>query len=86
MDGTTNGLSASDVALLQNSNDGFGGNNSWLWFIVLLFMIFGANGFGGNNGMAAAAAVNGGYVTNSGMNDAFNFAALERQNMKLSQQ
>ena len=80
MDGTTNGLSASDVALLQNSNDGFGGNNSWLWFIVLLFMIFGANGFGGNNGMAAAAAVNGGYVTNSGMNDAFNFAALERQN------
>lgn len=80
MDGTTNGLSASDVALLQNSNDGFGGNNSWLWFIVLLFMIFGANGFGGNNGLAAAAAVNGGYVTNSGMNDAFNFAALERQN------
>lgn len=40
MYGTTNGLSASDVALLQNSNDGFDGNNSWLWFIVLLFMIF----------------------------------------------
>lgn len=47
-----NGLTASDVALLNN--DGFGGANAWFW-IVVLFLFNG--GFGGNNQVATNADV-----------------------------
>lgn len=81
-DNTT--LSPSDIALLSGQGKD-NGTSAWLWIIILFFLFFGAGGFGGGanaglNPMTAAAAVNGGYVTNTQMNDAFNFAALERQN------
>lgn len=40
-----NGLSASDVALMTR-NDGWGDGGSWLWFIVIIFCLFGG-GYGG---------------------------------------
>lgn len=83
--GDNSNLSVADLAAL--TGQGKDGSTAWLWIVVLFFIFFGAGGFGGYgrggdgmNPMAAAAAVNGGYVTNSQMNDAFNFAALERQN------
>lgn len=42
-----NGLSASDVALLNN--DGFGSGNSFLWIFALLILANGGFGWGGNN-------------------------------------
>lgn len=83
--GDNGNLSVADLAALTGQSKD--GNMAWLWIVVLFFIFFGAGGFGGYgrggdglNPMTAAAAVNGGYVTNSQMNDAFNFAALERQN------
>lgn len=79
-----NSFSPADFAALMNNSQN--GTNAWLWIVILFFIFFGAGGFGpgrGNGGldaMTAASAVNGGYVTNSQMNDAFNFSALERQN------
>lgn len=80
MDTGTSGLSASDVALLNN-NDGWG-NNSWIWIFCLFFLFFGfgGNGWNGNNQQNmqdAIAAGNGGYVTNSQMNDALKFQSLQ---------
>lgn len=53
----SNGLTASDVALLtgsNNNNDGFGGGGwggmIWLFAILALFGGWGNGGFGGNNG------------------------------------
>lgn len=67
------GLSASDVALLQNrDNDGFGSGNGW-WIIIFLifaFMGFGNNGWNRNNDGVGAAE---NYVLAS------DFATLERQ-------
>lgn len=82
--GENNSLSVADLAALNKNADSFG-SSAWIWVIILMFIFFGGfGGYGrGGDGMspiAAAAAVNGGYVTNSQMNDAFNFAALERQN------
>ena len=53
MDYGTSGLSASDVALLQNRNNdgfGFGGDGAW-WIILFLIFSMGGwnNGFGGGN-------------------------------------
>lgn len=49
----TSGLTASDVLSLTNNENGFGGNGSWIW-IILLIILFGGfgNGFGANNGVA----------------------------------
>ena len=43
------GLSASDVALLNN--DGFGGGNSFMWIfgLLILMSMFNGNGWGNNN-------------------------------------
>lgn len=82
--GENNSFSPADFAALMNNNET--GNSAWLWIIILMFIFFGGfggPGRGGNGGldaMTAASAVNGGYVTSSQMNDALNFAALERQN------
>lgn len=73
-------LSAADMALLNgNGMNGFGGN-SWIWIFCLfiLFFGFGGNGFWGNNNSAINAQ--GGYVTNSQMNDALNFNSLQQGN------
>jgi hypothetical protein len=85
MDGTTNGLSAADLALLNNSNNDV--NGSWLWIFALFILFFGmgGNGFGGfnSNGQTLTDAIistNGGYATQQSVSDQFNFAALERQN------
>lgn len=62
----TEGLSASDVALLSNGNDGmFGGNGAW-WIVLFLIFGWGRNGFG-NSG------ANDNYVLTS------DFSQLSRQ-------
>lgn len=77
-----NTMSPADIAAMTNGS--FGGNE-FLWIFALL-ILFGGGNFGFGNGtsfqdqIAAAQAANGGMVTNGQMNDAFNFAALERQN------
>lgn len=54
------GLTASDVALLNN--DGMGGWNGMIWlFAILALMGGGFGGFGGNNGNAIQADVNRGF-------------------------
>ena len=74
----TDGLSASDVALLQgngrNNGDGFGDGNGW-WIILFFLCMFGwggrgFGGFGGNNGSGSAVD---GYVLTS------DFANIERK-------
>ena len=51
------GLSASDVALM-NRDSGLGGENGFFWVFALLILMFGGNGFGlgGNRGPAPATA------------------------------
>ena len=74
----TDGLSASDIALLQgngrNNGDGFGDGNGW-WIILFFLCMFGwggrgFGGFGGNNGSGSAVD---GYVLTS------DFANIERK-------
>ena len=51
--------SPADVAAVTGNNDGFGNGNG-VWWILLLFILFGANGWGGygfGNGGAGAASV-----------------------------
>ena len=85
----TDGLSASDVALLTGRNSGYDGDGAWgnngAWWIII-FLIFammgwGRNGFG-NNGNDGYNGYNG-YnaccipATQQGMTDAFNFNQLD---------
>ena len=74
----TDGLSASDIALLngngRNNGDGFGDGNGW-WIILFFLCMFGwggrgFGGFGGNNGSGYAVD---GYVLTS------DFANIERK-------
>ena len=63
----TMALSPAD-AMLLGQRDGFGDGNSWLW-IILLFFLFGNNGWGNNRaeaaeGIATRAAVNDGFQYN----------------------
>lgn len=74
----TDGLSASDVALLQGNgrnNDGFGDGNGW-WIILFFLCMFGWGGFGGRGfggyGGGSGSAVDG-YVLTS------DFANIERK-------
>lgn len=80
--GYSDGLSASDVALLSNnrSNDGmFGGEGSWAWIIIFLIFALGGwgNGFGGNN----RGGNNGGGFSGIADNYALatDFATIERK-------
>lgn len=74
----TDGLSASDIALLngngRNNGDGFGDGNGW-WIILFFLCMFGwggrgFGGFGGNNGSGSAVD---GYLLTS------DFANIERK-------
>lgn len=74
----TDGLSASDVALIQGNgrnNDGFGDGNGW-WIILFFLCMFGWGGFGGRGfggyGSGSGSAVDG-YVLTS------DFANIERK-------
>ena len=73
----TDGLSASDIALLQgngrNNGDGFGDGNGW-WIILFFLCMFGwgGRGFGGFGGNGSGSAVDG-YVLTS------DFANIERK-------
>lgn len=64
-------LTASDVALLNN--DGFGGGNNFIWVLALIFLFM----FNGNRNIPCDIA------TTQGVQDGFNFAALERQNNEI---
>ncbi len=50
---TGNEWGPADVAAVTGNNDGFGGNNG-AWWIILLFILFGANGWGGYGGYGGA--------------------------------
>lgn len=76
--GEGGGLSASDVALIQDrngSNDGFGGNGAW--WIILLFLVLGwgrgGYGFGGGVTGNGGTSVYEGYVLNN------DFSQLSKQ-------
>ena len=56
-----NGLSAADVALLNN--DGMGGWNGMIWLFAILALMGGGFGFGGNNQYATSAEVQRGFDT-----------------------
>lgn len=75
----TNGLTASDVALLTgNNNDGFGnggwGSMIWLFAIIALMGGWGNGGFGGGNGYHPQ------YATQDFVQNGFNFNDLQDQN------
>lgn len=49
------GLSNSDVALLADRNDGFGGGNAFFWVFALLLLGNGGFGWGGNRDSVTSA-------------------------------
>jgi hypothetical protein len=65
------GLTASDVALLNNDG-GFGGSNSFMWIFALLILFWGGNGMWGGNRQG-----NGEPVTEAGLCNAMNFNDLQ---------
>ena len=74
----TDGLSASDIALLngseRNNRDGFGDGNGW-WIILFFLCMFGwgGRGFGGFGGNSGSGSAVDGYVLTS------DFANIERK-------
>lgn len=81
----TSGLSASDVLALTNNENGFGGNSSWLWLIVIiaLFGGFGGYGFGGGQGAMQNYVLGSDFATiQRQLSDGFNSIdnALDAQN------
>lgn len=74
----TDGLSASDIALLngngRNNGDGFGDGNGW-WIILFFLCMFGwgGRGFGGFGGNNCSGSAVDGYVLTS------DFANIERK-------
>lgn len=69
------GLTNSDVALLADRNrDGmFGGDGSFMWFLAILILLGGGNGFFGNNGYR------GDYVTQAQFADGLNSQSMQAQ-------
>lgn len=50
-------LSPSDIALLNDRNNGFGGDGGWLW-LILIFAMMGGGGYGwGNRGAVGPSPV-----------------------------
>lgn len=81
----SNGLSPSDVALINDRNgNGFFGGDGW-WVIIIFALIFGwgGNGFGGGNGAMQNYVLNSDFATiQRQLSDGFNSIdnALDRQN------
>lgn len=76
------GLSAADVALLNN--DGMGGWNGMIWLFAIIALMGGGFGFGGFGGNAAGAAVGMGMATQADMQrgfDAQNSMANQRETL-----
>lgn len=67
------GLTASDVALLNNGDHDDWGNNGFMWIFALLILAMG--GFGGIRQPSSTDT-----ATSADVQNGFNFAALERQN------
>lgn len=61
MENSGSGLSASDVLALTRNNDGWFGNNGGTMgifaLIIIFILLFGGNGFWGNNGTASQLAL-----------------------------
>lgn len=62
------GLSAGDLALLQNDGNGFGGNGCGMIFFLFILLLFRGNAFGGDERPATSADVQRGFDNNSVMN------------------
>lgn len=74
------GLSASDVALLNRDNDEWG-NGSWIWLILILFFC-GGNGFWGNNDRSATVGdVQRGFDTQDINNQLLSLAQIQNNAM-----
>lgn len=75
-------FSPADYAAMSGNKDGFGGGAAWIWFfaIIILFMFFGNGNNNQQNMTDAVIAGQGGYVTNSQMNDAIQFNSLQQGN------
>lgn len=80
---TNSGLGPADIASLVKNDDG-----SNCWWVIILFLIiccgWGGNGWGNGNAnntldaTLAASAAQGGYVTNSAMNDALRLQSIQQ--------
>ena len=81
----TDGLTASDVAVLTGNNgrnnDGWGGDGAW-W--IILFLIFGAFGWGGNGGANSPAFQ--GYATRADLDAALSTQGIESGIQNISTQ
>jgi hypothetical protein len=73
------GLSASDVAMLNNRDGGWGDGNSFMWIFALLILFGGWGGFGGNRGGGNPEA-----VTEATLSNAMNFNNLENSVGRIS--
>ena len=77
----TNGTpSLSDIAAVTDKNNSFG-DNSVLWFVLLLFMMGGFGAWGGNRGPVGPAPVTEAQLTN-GLNN--NMTQMQLQNIAMS--
>lgn len=65
-------LTTGDLALMKD--DGFGGNNSFMWIFALLLLIYGGNGFGFGGGRPMPDV-----ATNEAMTAGFNNQATQAQ-------
>lgn len=76
-----NGYSLSDIASVVSNENGFGTNS---WWVIILFLIWGNYGFGGNNWNRGGFGPCGGSpATTEDVQNQFNFSALERQNNEI---
>ena len=66
-------LTTGDLALMKD--DGFGGNNSFMWIFALLLLIYGGNGMGFGGGRFPMPDV----ATNEAMTAGFNNQATQAQ-------
>lgn len=67
-------LTTGDLALMRD--DGFGGNNSFMWIFALLLLIYGGAGFGGGRGPMPDVATNG--AMTAGFNNQATQAQLQQ--------
>lgn len=81
-------FSPADYAAMSGNNNGWNGGAMWIWIFALFILFFGFGGWGnaGNpattqqNMTDAVIAGQGGYVTNSQMNNAMQFESLQNGN------